>query len=1332
MISLLNPNGMHRHICGAQIRDRRDTRAKSQLVARYIRAASARHNAAVAFHAVPETWLPEGVAPAPIKGRLWFCKARPDKGKGGVAASVDAQFARLHDVRVVQPPPPPSGVRPLYEALWLRFTVSTGRFAFVCVFHLAAADTLHDVETTQGDMLHRLSEQVQHFAARGEVCVAGDWNRERVPRGAGGVPLAESASNSLVPALMRATQMHFASADRPTRWDDGATRRLVARGATSPHSAGSRSIDHITCTHAFGAVQQQYTDYTPMVWTDHAAQEVVFDLPVAPLAHRRAPTASRRPAARRADNRKLGTPEVADAVRAATVMPALPPATLAAIGVRRAYQDWAAVITAAHAACVPTKLVGANRTQTGAGRPGMTPADARVQNRLRRQRKRSRADTERGDADAAARHAARALVLEAAAAEAIARSDEQKRQILLARLRLARSQKDIWQCAERLRGHTVEAPESAADCLAGDDGVPLPSDQAKADFATAKWAAVGADSHSCPTASAWRAELRGVAAEADAEMARPRRVPLNARLRRAEYDAALAEGRAYSAPGGDGVTYAFLRCMDATAHARLFAILDLIFETGVVPDEWGTASVHLLAKDGRDASKWSSYRAISLCSVVGKLWERMLLNRITPHAEKNNAIHRLQHGFRKKYSCTDAAILLAAATGMGRTPADSARFGKRYCAFADIRRAYPTVFRPAMLCRLRTHGHITGHVWRAVSALYETVQSTISVGAATAAPYDVANGEREGAVLSPALYQIFIDSMITAALEARAAVATTGETPPATAATHVLRVPPPTVAAVPRPPVKRIRFVATAPTAAAAPRRIRVCVRRVGRQAWEVVAHAAVDGREHTVAVAEGGAVVAVRFTAADPSGRATPFTLASATAEGPVAGSLIGSHARLEVGAIAFADDFVLCSDCPYGLQAMLDAVGRYAERHLFHFARDKTNVVVFGADKGDAPIQWTIPSLHKEVADEDDFIEQKSSYTYLGFRVHQDRQFHHHHNWLAAKYDAATAQALRDRGTGAFGCGGPAAAMMYAAVAAGAIDRGSIVTAASDANKKSRTDDLGKLHASLASAAADEIGGCRTGARDPLLREAGMPPLEDRRRAVCAREHARIMSLPSDRAARQLVAAAAADHTIMGARWNASVSRACAAGGDRFGHPTPPLTPASKAVRRATLAVHAIQRQAKAATDDPKPSAALSDLVHARRVSIHGTICLDVGSASYNAVGYSAWRQFSAGCAPLNCLLHHGPDRSAACPCCDAVREDAVHVLTACPAYAAVRTRFLAEVAWPVGALTEADAVAWLALDTSTVPQTPLPALRGAVFRFCAAIARARFPMAAQPPPQ
>jgi len=82
--------------------------------------------------------------------------------------------------------------------------------------------------------------------------------------------------------------------------------------------------------------------------------------------------------------------------------------------------------------------------------------------------------------------------------------------------------------------------------------------------------------------------------------------------------------------------------------------------------------------------------------------------------------------------------------------------------------------------------------------------------------------------------------------------------------------------------------------------------------------------------------------------------------------------------------------------------------------------------------------------------------------------------------------------------------------------------------------------------------------------------------------------------------------------------------------------------------------------------------------------------------------------------------------------VREDAVHVLTACPAYAAVRTRFLAEVAWPVGALTEADAVAWLALDTSTVPQTPLPALRGAVFRLCAAIARARFPMAAQPPPQ
>lgn len=77
-------------------------------------------------------------------------------------------------------------------------------------------------------------------------------------------------------------------------------------------------------------------------------------------------------------------------------------------------------------------------------------------------------------------------------------------------------------------------------------------------------------------------------------------------------------------------------------------LFNKIFEIGYFPEKWSEGFIIPIFKKG-DTNEVSNYRGITLLSTLGKLFTRILNNRLNAWAEEYNVYIEAQAGFRNKY-----------------------------------------------------------------------------------------------------------------------------------------------------------------------------------------------------------------------------------------------------------------------------------------------------------------------------------------------------------------------------------------------------------------------------------------------------------------------------------------------------------------------------------------------------------------------------------------------------------------------------------------------------------------------------------------------------------
>ena len=77
---------------------------------------------------------------------------------------------------------------------------------------------------------------------------------------------------------------------------------------------------------------------------------------------------------------------------------------------------------------------------------------------------------------------------------------------------------------------------------------------------------------------------------------------------------------------------------------------------GIFPSRWKEQKLVLLRKEKKPLNEPSSYRPICLIDTMGKLLERMLLQRLETQVEERRGLSPRQYGFRKGRSTVDAIL----------------------------------------------------------------------------------------------------------------------------------------------------------------------------------------------------------------------------------------------------------------------------------------------------------------------------------------------------------------------------------------------------------------------------------------------------------------------------------------------------------------------------------------------------------------------------------------------------------------------------------------------------------------------------------------------------
>ena len=221
---------------------------------------------------------------------------------------------------------------------------------------------------------------------------------------------------------------------------------------------------------------------------------------------------------------------------------------------------------------------------------------------------------------------------------------------------------------------------------------------------------------------------------------------------RSEVEESLKSPKTGKAPGIDGISIEIIKAAGEAGVELLWRVCRSVWKDGIAPMEWRQSIIISIWKRKGDRRECSLYRGISLLSQPRKVFARILEKRIRYIVEPQLSENQL--GFQNNKGCADAIFILR------QLQEKHIEWNKPlFMAFIDQEKAFDRVVRSELWKCLAERG-IFGELLRAVQSLYICSQAAVRTREGETDWFEVKCALRQGCVLSPWLFIIFMDNIM--------------------------------------------------------------------------------------------------------------------------------------------------------------------------------------------------------------------------------------------------------------------------------------------------------------------------------------------------------------------------------------------------------------------------------------------------------------------------------------------------------------------------------------------------------------------------------------------
>ena len=134
---------------------------------------------------------------------------------------------------------------------------------------------------------------------------------------------------------------------------------------------------------------------------------------------------------------------------------------------------------------------------------------------------------------------------------------------------------------------------------------------------------------------------------------------------------------------------------------------------------------------------------------------KRILKRLEKFASPSEYLLEMQFGFQEGSVCTEASFTILKTINHILE-----RGSKMSSCFLDVRKAFDTVWIDGLMYKLFSDVGVNDKLWLAIKDLYIDVKARILYSGALSREFDISQGTRQGRILAPFMYIVYINSLV--------------------------------------------------------------------------------------------------------------------------------------------------------------------------------------------------------------------------------------------------------------------------------------------------------------------------------------------------------------------------------------------------------------------------------------------------------------------------------------------------------------------------------------------------------------------------------------------